>query len=510
MDGSNTQFTPHGRHLIAGEWVPGEATFHSQPAHGTAHEYSVGTPALVDRACQSAEAAFEEYASVSRERRAQFLDAIAEEMEAREDAITEIAMSETGLPEPRIRSVELPRTANQLRLFARHIREGAYLDRRHDAAMPDRQPLPRPDLKMVQRPIGPVAVFGASNFPLAFSTAGGDTASALAAGCPVVVKGHGAHPGTSEIVAEAIKAAMERCDIPPGVFSLVQGGDRDVGTSLVQHPLIKAVGFTGSLGGGRALFDLCARRPEPIPFYGELGSVNPMFLLPEAVKARGAEIGKGWAGSLVMGAGQFCTNPGIAVVAAGAEGDAVVDAAREALASAAAQTMLTDGIAKAYRDGQARFDDRNAVRPVLRTESAGREAMPNLYETDAEAYLQDHALGEEVFGPLGLVVRVSGYEEMETLARGFEGQLTATLHMDAGDTDMARRLMPVLERKAGRILVNGFPTGVEVADAMVHGGPYPASTNFGATSVGTLAIRRFLRPVCYQNIPDDLLPADLR
>ncbi|SFE84728.1 aldehyde dehydrogenase family protein, partial [Roseivivax sediminis] len=285
-------FTPHGQHLIAGAWVAGETTFRSEPAHGTAHDYSVGTPALVDRACEAAEEAFASYGQSSREDRAAFLDAIAEEMEARVDAITEIAMSETGLPEPRIRSVELPRTANQLRLFAKHIRDGAYLDRRHDAAMPDRQPMPRPDLKMVQRPIGPVAVFGASNFPLAFSTAGGDTASALAAGCPVVVKGHGAHPGTSEIVAEAIKAAVERCGMPAGVFSLVQGGKRDVGQALVQHPLIKAVGFTGSLGGGRALFDLCAQRPEPIPFYGELGSVNPMFLLPEAVKARGAEIGK--------------------------------------------------------------------------------------------------------------------------------------------------------------------------------------------------------------------------
>ncbi len=509
MDGTNPDFTPHGKHLIAGTWIAGEQTFRSMPAHGEAHDFSVGTPELVNRAVEAAEDAFLTYGYTSREERAVFLEAIAEEMEARVDAITEIAMSETGLPEPRIRSVELPRTANQLRLFASHIRAGDYLDRRHDEALPDRQPMPRPDLKMVQRPIGPVAVFGASNFPLAFSTAGGDTAAALAAGCPVVVKGHGAHPGTGEIVAEAIAAAIDRCGMPKGVFSLVQGGKRDVGQALVQHPLIKAVGFTGSLGGGRALFDLAMSRPEPIPFFGELGSVNPMFMLSEAVKARGAELGKGWAGSLVMGAGQFCTNPGIAVVESGAAGDVFVAAARDALSDAGAQTMLTDGIAEAYRDGKARFDGRNSVTAVLETESEGRMAKPNLYETDASSYLQDADLGEEVFGPFGLVVRVSGADEMATLANGLRGQLTVTLHMDEGDTAAARSLVPILERKAGRLLVNGFPTGVEVADAMVHGGPFPASTNFGHTSVGTLSIRRFLRPVCYQNMPDALLPRDL-
>jgi NADP-dependent aldehyde dehydrogenase len=497
-----------GKHLIAGDWVMGETKFKSDPATGEANEFSVGTPAHVDAACEAAEEAFWDYGYSSRETRAKFLNAIADEIEARAEEITKIGVEESGLPEARLNG-ERGRTTGQLRLFAEHILKGDYLDRRHDKAMPDRQPLPRPDLKMVQRPIGPVAVFGASNFPLAFSTAGGDTASALAAGCPVVVKGHSAHPGTGEIVAQAVDAAVKSCGLHPGVFSLIQGGKRDVGQALVQHPLIKAVGFTGSLGGGRALFDLCAQRDEPIPFFGELGSVNPMFVLPEAAKNRGEEIGKGWAGSLTMGAGQFCTNPGIAVVEKGAAGDAFVKAAKAALDEVAPQCMLTDGIADAYRQGKARFDGRNAVQALLTHEDEGRNASPNLYETDADAYLQDHALGEEVFGPLGLVVRVSGAEEMETLARGFEGQLTCTLQMDDGDTDVARRLMPVLERKAGRILANGFPTGVEVADSMVHGGPYPASTNFGATSVGTLSIRRFLRPVCYQNLPDEILPGDL-
>jgi alpha-ketoglutaric semialdehyde dehydrogenase len=297
--------------------------------------------------------------------------------------------------------------------------------------------------------------------------------------------------------------------VDKGVFSLIQGGKRDVGTALVQHPRIKAVGFTGSLGGGRALFDLCASRPEPIPFFGELGSVNPMFLLPHAVKARGEAIAKGWAGSLTMGAGQFCTNPGIAVVDAGAEGDAFVAAAKAALAESGAQTMLTDGIAAAYRDGRDRVAAASGVQEVLTSVCDLRNATPYLYETTGEAWLADETLGEEVFGPLGLIVRTTGADQMETLARALHGQLTVTLHLDDDDAPLAARLLPALERKAGRVLANGFPTGVEVADSMVHGGPYPASTNFGHTSVGTLAIRRFLRPVCYQNMPEALLPADL-
>lgn len=508
MTGTTPLFAPHGKHLIAGEWIGGSASFANAPATGQSNDFQIGTPAHVETACAAAEEAFWTYGYASREERAKFLEAIADEIEARGDAITDIGSRESGLPAVRLQG-ERGRTTGQLRLFASHIRDASFLDRRVDAAMPDRQPAPRPEIRLMQRPIGPVAVFGASNFPLAFSTAGGDTAAALAAGCPVVVKGHSAHPGTGEIVAEAIHAAIQTCGIHSGVFSLIQGGKRDVGQALVQHPLIKAVGFTGSLAGGRALFDLCAARPEPIPFFGELGSVNPMFILQEAAKARGAAIGTGWAGSLTMGAGQFCTNPGIAVVRRGPEGDAFVAAARDALEEADAQVMLTDGIAQAYRDGKARFTGRNAVHALLDTQSEGRSARPNLFETTAETYLEDHALGEEVFGPLGLVVRVEGDEDMRALAKGFEGQLTATIHMDDADAPEARALLPILERKAGRILVNGFPTGVEVCEAMVHGGPYPASTNFGATSVGTMAIRRFLRPVSYQNVPASVLPDDL-
>ena len=498
-------FTPHGKHLIAGTWRETGLTFQSDPAHGDAHNFSVGTPDLVDQACEAAEEAFWSYGYTSTSNRAAFLNAIADEIDARGDAITEIGIQESGLPEARLEG-ERGRTVGQLRLFAEHILKGDYLDRRHDVALPDRAPMPRPDLKMIQRPIGPVAVFGASNFPLAFSTAGGDTAAALAAGCPVIVKGHSAHPGTGEIVAEAIHAAIEKTDTHPGVFSLIQGGQRDVGTALVQHPKIRAVGFTGSLRGGRALFDLCAARLDPIPFFGELGSVNPMFLLPEAIKARGAEIGAGWAGSLTMGAGQFCTNPGIAIVLSGAE--TFIESAESALKETMAQTMLTEGIAQAYRDGVSRIANSKGATELLGTACDGREAKPYLYCISACDWLADHQLQEEVFGPIGIVVEAQDASEMAEIARSIKGQLTCTIHMDDADTEQAKSLMPIIERKAGRVLVNGFPTGVEVAESMVHGGPYPASTNFGATSVGTLSIRRFLRPVCYQNLPEALLPGE--
>ncbi|MCC7320260.1 MAG: aldehyde dehydrogenase (NADP(+)) [Rubellimicrobium sp.] len=505
----NADWTPRGAHLIAGEWVAGATTFRSAPAHGQAHDYGVGTPALVDRAVRAAESAFPAYAATTRAQRAAFLERIADEIESRGPAITRIGCEETGLPEGRLEG-ERGRTTGQLRLFAQHIRKGDHLDRRTDAALPDRKPAPRPEIRLMQEPVGPVAVFGASNFPLAFSTAGGDTASALAAGCPVVVKGHSAHPGTGEIVAEAIAAAVAACGMPAGVFSLIQGGRRDVGEALVTHPLIRAVGFTGSLAGGRALFDLCAGRPDPIPFFGELGSVNPMFILPAAASARGAAIARGWAGSLTLGAGQYCTNPGISVVIEGDAAEAYAAAALAALEPVAAQTMLTDGIAGAYREGRDRVAATTGVQALLTTTCDLRNATPYLYRVSGDDWLDNHILGEEVFGPLGLIVTVRDEAQMLAMAQSLQGQLTCTLHLDDADHDLARGLLPVLARKAGRVIANGYPTGVEVCDAMVHGGPYPASTNFGATSVGTMSIRRWLRPVAWQNMPADLLPADLR
>lgn len=498
----------NGKHLIAGQWVGASETFENMPVDGAPDSFAAGTPDLVNKAVEAAEEAFASFSATSRSERAAFLRKAADEIDARGEAITAIGMKETGLPEMRLNG-ERGRTVGQLKLFADHIEKGNYLDRRHDEALPDRQPLPRPDLRLMQVPTGPVAVFGASNFPLAFSVAGGDTASALAAGCPVVVKGHSAHPGVSELVAQAIDAAVKACGLHQGVFSLIQGGNRTVGEALVQHPLIRAVGFTGSLGGGRALFDLCAARPDPIPFFGELGSVNPMFLLPHAMSARAADIGAGWAASLTMGAGQFCTNPGIAVVVDGPDADTFTQAAQTALSNVASQTMLTAGMAKAFASGKDTIASQKGVKEVLAMGCAERQASPFLYEVSGDDWLANHALGEEVFGPLGLIVRVPNVDQMITIADSLQGQLTATLHIDDGDAELGRRLLPILTRKAGRLLANGFPTGVEVSDSMVHGGPYPASTNFGATSVGTMAIRRWLRPVCFQNMPTSILHSDI-
>lgn len=502
-------FTPHGKHLIAGEWVASENKFTSTPASGESFEFSAATPALVDDAVKAAEKAFLTYGYSSNADRAKFLNTIADEIEKRAEQITEIGSNETGLPTARLQG-ERGRTIGQLRLFASHIEAGNYLDKRFDKALPDRAPLPRPDLRMMQRPIGPVAVFGASNFPLAFSALGGDTASALAAGCPVVVKAHNAHPGTCEIMAEAVHAAIKICGVDAGVFSLIQANSRDVGQALVQHPLINAVGFTGSLGGGRALFNLCAARENPIAFFGELGSVNPMFLLPEALAARGADIAAGWAGSLTMGAGQFCTNPGAAIIIAGADADAFTKATTAALEPIGAQTMLTEGIAQAYQSGNKIIATATGVQELFTSTCDLRQAAPYLYATSGDNWLANEALTEEVFGPLGIIITVKDQSQMVEVANGLKGQLTCTLHLDDGDSVLGQTLLPILERKAGRILANGFPTGVEVSDTMVHGGPFPASTNFGATSVGTMAIRRFLRPVCYQNLPTSLLPIDLQ
>ena len=494
-----------GKHLIAGEWIASQDKFSNEPVTGAADEFPVGTAELVDQAARAADAAFESYGRSTAGERAAFLRTISADLDIRRADIVQMGCRETGLPEARLDG-ELNRTIGQLNLFTDHIENGEHLDYRHDPALPDRLPLPRPDLKLIQRPIGPVAVFGASNFPLAFSTAGGDTAAALAAGCPVVAKGHSAHPGTADIVSQAIDAAISANGLHPGVFSQIQGGNRAVGQAVVRHPLICAVGFTGSLSGGRALFDLCAARPDPIPFFGELGSVNPMFLLPSAVASRGDDIASGWAVSLSMGAGQFCTKPGIAIVVEGPYADRFASASVKALRNIPTQTMLTDGIARSYCAGRDRIAKAANVGPLLTAPCGQRQAMPQLFQTSGDEWLENSVLGEEVFGPLGLIVIARDSAQMLDLARSLEGQLTCTIHMDDADQDISRKLMSVLERKAGRILANSFPTGVEVCDSMVHGGPYPASTNFGATSVGTMAIRRFLRPVCFQNVPDYLLP----
>lgn len=469
-----------------------------------------GTRADVERACALAEKAFDDWRESRPETRARFLETVADEIEALGDALIERAMAESGLPAARLNG-ERGRTCGQLRLFARVVRDGEWLDVRIDPALPERTPLPRADLRQRQVALGPVAVFGASNFPLAFSVAGGDTASALAAGCPVIVKAHSAHPGTSELVGRAIQRAVERCELPEGVFSLLVGAGREVGQALVADPRICAAGFTGSRQGGQALLAIARSRPEPIPFYAEMSSINPVFLLPEALEARAETIAEGFVASLNMGAGQFCTNPGLVIANRGAALERFTHAAGEALAGLEAHTMLTPGICDAYRTGVERLASHPRVREIARGPEGGSHACrPALFVTTADDFLGDPALQEEVFGASSLIIECQGAEEMNRVASHLEGQLTATLQMDEGDADTARRLLPMLERRAGRVMANGWPTGVEVCDAMVHGGPWPATSDARTTSVGTRAIERFLRPVCYQDIPDSLLPEAVR
>lgn len=474
--------------------------------------FGLGSREDVERAVDLATRAFDSYRNLPLERRAAFLEAIAEEILALGDALIERAHAESGLPVARLTG-ERARTAGQLRLFAQVVRDGHFLRATIDTAQPERQPAPRADLRLAKIPLGPVAVFGASNFPLAFSVAGGDTASALAAGAPVIVKAHSAHLGTSELVGRAIQKAAERLDMPEGVFSLLIGAGRDIGEALVAHPGIKAVGFTGSRQGGLALLRIANSRHEPIPVYAEMSSINPVFLLPRALSARAEAMAQGFADSLTMGAGQFCTNPGLVLAIDGPDLQRFVTAAGKALSAKAAQTMLTPGIHAAYESGRAQVDALEGVERVASGAQAGGQAnaaQAALYVTDAQRLLRTPELQAEMFGPASVVVKARSLDELLQVADLLEGQLTATLHLDEGDHSAARRLLPVLERKCGRILANGFPTGVEVCHAMVHGGPFPATSNAMYSSVGSSAIDRFLRPVCYQDIADELLPAALQ
>ncbi|OJA05882.1 aldehyde dehydrogenase (NADP(+)) [Halomonas sp. QHL1] len=473
--------------------------------------YVGGTIAEAERACELAETAFATYSETSLEERATFLETIASEIEGIGDELIERAMAESGLPKARLEG-ERGRTCGQLRLFASVVRAGEWLDVRIDPAMPDRQPMPRADLRQRHIGLGPVAVFGASNFPLAFSVAGGDTASALAAGCPVIVKGHSAHPGTSELVGRALQRAVKTCGQPEGTFSLLFGSGSEIGQALVADPRIQAVGFTGSRGGGTALMKTAQSRSQPIPVYAEMSSINPVFLMPEALKARGKQIAEGFVASLNMGAGQFCTNPGLVVAAKGPELDAFIESAAEGVKASGSQTMLTPGIFDAYEQGVKRLSNSGKVREAFRGKvgETPNQCQAGLFITSATDFLGDPELQEEVFGSTALVIECADQEEMKRVAAQLEGQLTITLQVDNGDVQAAQQLMPTLERKAGRILANGWPTGVEVCHAMVHGGPYPATSDSRTTSVGSSAIHRFLRPVCYQALPEALLPEALK
>jgi len=508
-----------GAMYIAGQAVFGDAgSFRAvDPSDGAALEpaYRFAGGKLAARAVELAEAAFEPFRAAPVEQRARLLELAADEIDAVGEAAAQRAHGETGLPLPRLTG-EVARTTGQLRLFAAALREGSWNGARIDHQLPDRKPARRPDVRQRRVPVGPVAVFAASNFPLAFSVAGGDTASALAAGCPVVVKAHEAHPGTSEIVAAAVTRAVAASGLPAGVFSMIHADGPTVGIELVTHPAIAAVAFTGSRRAGLALVAAAAARPVPIPVYAEMSAVNPVFLLPGRLTEAASELGAAFVGSLTLGAGQFCTNPGIVIGVDGPGLDHFISAAREAVAASSPAPMLTGRIAASYADGVARLAAHPSTEVIVRSAEADQAAelagwgCAALVATTADEFLAARDLQDEVFGATSVIVRAAGPSQLLDIARAMEGQLTATVHAADQDVLLAAELLPLLERKAGRILFNGWPTGVEVVPAMVHGGPYPATSDGRTTSVGTLAMDRFLRPVAYQDVPDALLPSAVR
>jgi 2,5-dioxopentanoate dehydrogenase len=438
------------------------------------------------------------YRSPGPEVLAGFLERIGEMIVAVGEKLILTCADETALSVDRLTG-ERARTVNQLKMFADRIREGSWVDARIDTSLPERKPIPRPDLRRMLIPLGPVAVFGASNFPLAFSVAGGDTASALAAGCPVVVKPHPGHAGTSTIVATAILRAAEECEMPEGVFAMLEENSVEIGLELVRHPLIRAVGFTGSTKAGRALFDAANARPEPIPVFAEMGSLNPLFALPGALKKRGEQIATGLAGSVSLGTGQFCTKPGLVIGQQSSALDQFASRLGEELSRVPKGRMLNETISKRFDESLAKAKD------YLRAEGGAY-----LLVTDGKKFDEERALHQEIFGPATLLVQCETANELIELANGLEGQLTATIHAEPDDEALSGSLLRVLQEKAGRIVWNSYPTGVEVSPSMHHGGPYPATTDSRFTSVGTAAIQRFARPVCYQGLPQAMLPAELQ
>lgn len=517
---------PDGGNLIGfGSSGPGGAVFRAiNPATGETLEpgFASAVAEDVDRAVQLAQAAAPELAGLPGSRRHEFLRHIADSLEAKAADLVARAMLETGLPEARLKG-EVARTAGQLRLYGAAAERGDWLDARIDTAQPDRKPLPKPDHRSMFRAIGPVVVFGSSNFPFAYSVAGGDTASAFAAGCPVIVKAHPAHPGTSELVGRLILHAVRDCGWPEGTFSLLFDAGLEVGQALVRHADVKAVGFTGSLRGGRALADLAAARPEPIPVYAEMGSVNPVFVLPGAIAERGEALVDGLHASATLGVGQFCTNPGVIVLERSPAAEQFVARLADKLRATPEGVMLTPGICGNFWKAVERRAAVTGVRPV----GAGRlaasvgasrggssqpaAAAPVWFETEARFFIGNPALAEEIFGPSSLVVWCRDRAELVAVARALEGSLTATVQAGSAEVAGVADLVAVLAAKAGRLVFNGFPTGVEVSHSMVHAGPYPATSDGGrSTSVGTRALARWARLVCYQGFADELLPPELQ
>ena len=501
-----------GMHLAA---TGGKTLRATNPSTGEQLEpfFYAASAEEVDRAGSLAASAFASFSRLSGKAKAKFLRRIAEHIESLGEEFVSRAVQETALPAARIKS-ETARTCFQLRLFAELVEEGSWVNARIDRGDPNRTPLPKPDVRSMSRPLGPVAVFCASNFPIAFSVAGGDTASAFAAGNPVVVKAHAAHLGTAEMVGQAVRDAARDCEMPDGVFSLLFGAGTSVGIALVNHPVIKAVGFTGSRSGGRALMQQAAARPEPIPVYAEMSSVNPVFILPGAMKERRAEIAKGLHASVTLGAGQFCTKPGVVILQNDSQAREFAGELGSLMKSTQDYTLLSSQIHGSYQAGVETRAQQKQVEAVAvissEPEKAGYHVGPSLFETDASAFLKNDQLAAEIFGPSTLLVRHSSRDELLEIARNLEGHLTATLHGTEADLRDYADLIAILETRVGRLIFNGYPTGVEVCHAMVHGGPFPATSDGRSTSVGTQAIYRFTRLICYQNFADAVLPDELK
>lgn len=509
--------TLHGNHLLGNtKSAQGKITFRAVNASGghlMEPAFHEATDGEIDRAMTLADESFDALRSRSAEDRAALLESIADEIMALGDGLLARAHAETNLPMGRL-TAERGRTAMQSKMFATMIREGSWVDAVIDRALPDRQPQPRPDMRRMLVPIGPIVVFGASNFPFAISVAGTDTVCALGAGCPVVVKAHPAHPGTCEMMATAVQNALKKHGFPAGCFSLIQGASHAVGTALVKHPLTRAVAFTGSLRGGRALWEIANARPEPIPVYAELGSANPVFILPQALAQRGEQIAQGYVQSTALGVGQFCTNPGLLL---GLKGDGFTkftQAVATAAQAVAPQTMLHAGIRDAYDHGIEAIAKTPGVTLVAKSAQAAdphlTQAACVMFKTDVKTFDAQPHLHREVFGPTSLIIEADTTADLERIARNLEGHLTATIHATPEDLKNHATLVRILERKVGRIVINGFPTGVEVAHATHHGGPYPASLDGHWTSIGSASIYRFVRPVCYQGFPDEALPVELQ
>jgi alpha-ketoglutaric semialdehyde dehydrogenase len=474
-------------------------------------DFHTATASEIEEAATKAYAAFLIYRKKSGLEKADFLDAIAAEMTAISDELLTMCMAETALLHANL-TIELNRTINQLKMFGNLLREGSWLDARIETADPTRTPRPKPDVRFMHIALGPVLVFGSSNFPFAFSTAGGDTAAALAAGCPVIVKAHPAHPATGEMVAKAIQRAALKAGMPDGVFSHLYDNGLDVAKTLVVHPVIKAVGFTGSYRGGKAIFDMAMQRDEPIPVYAEMGSSNPVFVLPEIAKNEADNFAQGFAASVTASVGQLCTNPGILLYEKSKDAEDFASKLQEHFQQTIGGVMLAPNISGAYNTGV----QHRAAHPGVETLSKGQTSeglnvgSPILFKTDSSVFMADATLAEEIFGPESIVVEATSKDEILNIARNLSGHLTATIHGTPADLEAYKELIEILELKVGRIIINGFPTGVDVSSAMVHGGPFPATSDSRATSVGTASIFRFTRPVAYQSMPDALLPQELQ